>query len=94
MNNEFLEFLKSDPNVFYIYNRGSIIYKRNSETSDVDFLIVVNDKFQIPKRFKKYKRTHHFKRQIKFNIKIKNYDFILFNVNEWFNMVMNNHMYA
>lgn len=94
MDNEFLNFLKENPKVFYIYNRGSVVYKLNTNESDVDFLVVVKNDFQLPKQYKKYKYPHHRKRQITFNVMYNNYDFIFFTVDEWFDMVMNNHMYA
>ena len=82
MDNEFLNFLKENPKVFYIYNRGSIIYKLNNNESDIDFLVVVKNDFQLPKQYKKYKYPHHRKRQITFNIKYNNCDFIFFTVDE------------
>lgn len=94
MDNEFLNFLKENPKVFYIYNRGDVIYKLNNNESDVDFLVVVKNDFQLPKQYKKYKYPHHRKRQITFNVMYNNCDFIFFTVDEWFDMVMNNHMYA
>lgn len=94
MDNEFLNFLKENPKVFYIYNRGSVIYKLNDNESDVDFLVVIKNDFQLPKQYKKYKYPHHRKRQITFNVMYNNCDFIFFTVDEWFDMVMNNHMYA
>jgi hypothetical protein len=94
MNNEFLTWLKENPSVSYIYNHGSIVYKTNTKDSDIDFLVVVKDDFQIPKQYKKYKYPHHFNRSIKFNVKHENHDFIFFKIDEWFNRVMNNDIYA
>lgn len=94
MNNDFLTFLKENSNVLYIYNRGSIIYKLNSEKSDIDFLVIVNDNFKIPKQYKRYKYSHHFKRNIKFNIKYDKCDFVFFTISEWFKMIDDNHIYT
>jgi predicted nucleotidyltransferase len=82
MNNEFLTWLKENPSVSYIYNHGSIVYKTNTKDSDIDFLVVVKDDFQIPKQYKKYKYPHHFNRSIKFNVKHENHDFIFFKIDE------------
>lgn len=94
MDNDVLTILKEDPNVLYIYNRGSIIYRSNTEDSDIDFLVVVNNNFRIPKQFRRNKYSHHFKREIKYNLKCDNLDFIFFTIDEWFARVMNNDLYA
>ena len=41
MNNKFLNWLIESPKVYYVYNRGSIIYELNTKESDIDFLVVV-----------------------------------------------------
>ena len=43
------------PTVFYLYNRGSIIYGLNTKESDIDFLVVVDPEFVLPEEFEKYK---------------------------------------
>jgi hypothetical protein len=43
------------PIVYYIYNRGSIIYDLQSKDSDIDFLCVVDKEFILPEEFEEYK---------------------------------------
>ena len=82
MNNDVLTILKDDSNVLYIYNRGSIIYRSNTEDSDIDFLVVVNDDFKVPKQFRRNKYPHHFNRKIKYNLRYEDCDFIFFTTDE------------
>lgn len=82
MNNDVLTILKEDQNVLYIYNRGSIIYRSNTEDSDIDFLVVVNCDFKVPKQFRRNKYSHHFNRKIRYNLKYDNSDFIFFTIDE------------
>lgn len=53
--NKFLNWLIESPDVYYVYNRGSIIYGLNTKESDVDFLVVVDPKFTLPEEFTEYK---------------------------------------
>ena len=48
MENKFYNYLMTSPIVYYIYNRGSIIYGLETKDSDIDFLVVVDSEFKIP----------------------------------------------
>ena len=43
------------PTVFYLYNRGFIIYGLDTKESDIDFLVVVDPEFVLPEEFEEYK---------------------------------------
>ena len=75
------------PDVYYLYNRGSIIYDLNTKDSDVDFLVVVSEDFVLPEEFEEYKYENKRWRTFKFNIKCDNCDFIFFTTDEWFEKV-------
>lgn len=96
MKNDFLTYLIESPDVYYIYNRGSIIYGLSNSNSDIDFLVIVNKEFQIPKKFKKYKYIEPLKQgvQLPYNVLYDNCDFIFINSEEWFNKILNNDIIA
>ena len=47
MDNKFLNWLIESPKVYYVYNRGSIIYEINTKGSDTHFLVVVDPGFEL-----------------------------------------------
>ena len=73
--------------VYYLYNRGSIIYGLNTKESDIDFLVVVDPEFTLPEEFNEYKTKGYDYRDISYNVFIDNCDFIFFTTNEWFSKV-------
>ena len=94
MNNKFLNWLIESPKVYYVYNRGSIIYGTNTENSDLDFLVVVDPEFELPEEFNEYKTKGYGHRDIQYNIFIDNCDFIFYTTNEWFPKVMHGDIIA
>ena len=88
---EFLKYLLECKDVLYIYNQGSIIYGINDELSDIDYLVVVQEYWTLPEKYKDYVYTKD--KQFN-NIKIGDEDFIFFGINEWFKKVMNGNMEA
>jgi hypothetical protein len=42
------------PSIYYIYDRGSIIYNLQQLNPDTAFLIICDQNFQIPEEFEKY----------------------------------------
>ena len=72
------------PMVYYLYNRGSVIYGLNTKESDIDFLVVVDPEFTLPEEFNEYKTKGYDHRDIPYNVFIDNCDFIFFTTNEWF----------
>lgn len=94
MNNKFLNWLIESPKVYYVYNRGSIIYGTNTENSDIDFLVVVDPEFELPEEFNEYKTKGYGHRDIQYNIFIDNCDFIFYTTNEWFPKVMHGDIIA
>ena len=82
------------PVVYYLYNRGSVIYDLCNKDSDIDFLVVVDNEFILPEEFEEYKYENKQLRKIKYNIKCNNCDFMLFTTDEWFNKVINGELIA
>ena len=68
--------------VYYLYNRGSIIYGLNTKESDIDFLVVVDPEFTLPEEFNEYKTKGYDHRDIPYNVFIDNCNFIFFTTNE------------
>ena len=85
--NKFYKWLIESPMVYYLYNRGSIIYGLNTEKSNIDFLVVVDPKFTLPEEFSEYKTKGYDHRDIPYRVFIDNCDFIFFTTNEWFSKV-------
>ena len=82
------------PVVYYLYNRGSVIYDLNTKDSDIDFLVVVDEEFILPEEFEEFKYEHGRRRKIEYNIKYDNCDFIFFTTNEWFDKVTSGSLVA
>lgn len=80
--------------VYYLYNRGSVIYGLNTKESDIDFLVVVDPEFTLPEEFNEYKTKGYDHRDIPYNVFIDNCDFIFFTTNEWFSKVTNGDIVA
>ena len=93
-DNKFLNWLIESPKVYYVYNRGSIIYELNTKESDIDFLVVVDPEFELPEEFNEYKTKGYGHRDIQYNIFIDNCDFIFYTTNEWFPKVMHGDIIA
>lgn len=79
---KFYDYLMASPVVYYLYNRGSIIYGLTTEKSDVDFIVVVDETFVLPQEFEQYKYNSNRLRKITDNVKIENQDFIFFTTDE------------
>ena len=93
-DNKFYKWLMESPTVFYLYNRGSIIYGLNTKESDIDFLVVVDPEFVLPEEFEEYKTQGWTTRKIQYNIVCDNCDFIFFTTDEWFQKVMSGSIQA
>ena len=93
-SNEFYKFLKEDENVLYMYQYGSSVYGVHSEHSDIDILVIINDYFKIPEEYQKFAyEVEKIKDEtIIHNLKYDNCDFIFYSLDEWFNMMLNNHI--
>ena len=63
--------------VYYLYNRGSIIYGLNTKDSDIDFLVVVDPEFTLPEEFKEYKTNIQFDSNIMSGVKSDGMNFIV-----------------
>lgn len=92
--NKFYKWLIESPTVYYLYNRGSIIYDLNNKDSDINFLVVVDPEFVLPEEFEEYKTQGYRHRIINYNILCDNCDFIFFTTDEWFQKVMNGDLIA
>lgn len=82
------------PDVYYLYNRGSIIYDLNTKESDIDFLVIVDEEFILPEEFKEFKYDCHKFRTITYNIKCDNCDFMFYTTKEWFDKVTRSDLQA
>ena len=93
-SNEFYKFLKEDENVLYMYQYGSSVYGVHSEHSDIDILVIINGYFKIPEEYQKFAyEVEKIKDEtIIHNLKYDNCDFIFYSLDEWFNMMLNNHI--
>lgn len=91
--NKYLEHLIEDPLVYYVYQRGSSIYGLNTEESDTDYLVVIDSKYILPEEFIEYEFDSGCLNARK-NIKYENCDFMFINVQDWFNLVINNDIQA
>lgn len=76
IKNKFLDYLIESPLIYYIYNRGSIIYNLQGSNSDIDFLVICDKEFQIPDKFKEYQNDTKFITNHCPNIVYDNCDFI------------------
>lgn len=91
--NKYLEHLIEDPLVYYVYQRGSSIYGLNTEESDIDYLVVIDSKYILPEEFIEYEFDSGCLNTRK-NIKYENCDFMFINIQDWFNLVINNDIQA
>lgn len=79
-----LEKLKKDNLVYYIYQRGSSIYGLNNKNSDIDYFVIVDDKYKNENII----FNPNYPNQLG-NIKIDNEDFTFISISEWFKKIEN-----
>ena len=77
-----LNKLKEDKLVYFIYQRGSIIYDLNTANSDVDYLVIVADDYAN----KEIVYNPDYPNQLG-NIKINKDDFTFITISEWFKKI-------
>lgn len=77
-----LNKLKEDKLVYFIYQRGSIIYDLNTTNSDVDYLVIVDDEYVN----KEIVYNSDYPNQLG-NIKINKDDFTFITTSEWFKKI-------
>ena len=77
-----LNKLKEDKLVYFIYQRGSIIYDLNTVNSDVDYLVIVDDDYAN----KEIVYNPDYPNQLG-NIKINKDDFTFITISEWFKKI-------
>ena len=87
--NKFLQHLIEDPKVYYVYQRGSSIYGLNTKDGDIDYLVIIDSEYKLPKEFKEYAFDSGYKNDRK-NIKFDNCDFMFIYIKNWFKMVLDN----
>lgn len=68
--------------------RGSYIYNKQTENSDMDFLVVCDKHTTFPKEFYKMKESTNYGRRFDFHIKVDDYDFMFKTNEEWFQDVL------
>jgi hypothetical protein len=71
--------LKENELVYFIYQVGNTIYDLNTSNSDVDYIVIVDDKFKDDKIVFNPNHPHQLG-----NIKIDNLDFTFIKISEWF----------
>ena len=83
-NNKFLKLLKEDPSILYIYQFGSSVYDVQLSDSDIDFLVVTSNDFQIPQEYISYAYEIEKVRDdsIIHNLKYESCDFIFYTVDK------------
>lgn len=91
--NKYLEHLIEDPLVYYVYQRGSSIYSLNTEESDIDYLVIIDSQYILPGEFIKYEFDSGYLNTRK-NVKYENCDFMFIDIQDWFNLVINNDIQA
>jgi len=84
---DFLKSLKKDPLVYYIYQRDPSIY--GIETTIKKYIVIVDKDYVIPKDFEDFKIKYDTKRIIDFKIESDGFNFVFFEMQEWFNEVLN-----
>ena len=89
IDNKYLKHLIESPLVYYVYQRGSLIYGTNTQESDNDFLVVLDPTYRVPKEFKRYKVLNHQPNQVNYNIVYENCNFIFYSIDDWFKHVLN-----
>ena len=77
-----LNKLKEDKLVYFIYQRGSIIYDLNTANSDVDYLVIVDDDYAN----KEIVHNPDYPNQLG-NIKVNKDDFTFITISEWFKKI-------
>jgi hypothetical protein len=77
-----LNKLKEDKLVYFIYQRGSIIYDLNTANSDIDYLVIVDDDYAN----KEIVHNPDYPNQLG-NIKINKDDFTFITISEWFKKI-------
>lgn len=77
-----LNKLKEDKLVYFIYQRGSIIYDLNTTNSDIDYLVIVDDDYVN----KEIIYNPDYPNQLG-NIKINKDDFTFITISEWFKKI-------
>lgn len=74
--------LKEDKLVYFIYQKGSIIYDLNTSNSDVDYIVIVDDDYTN----KQIVYNPDYPNQLG-NIKIDKEDFVFITISEWFKKI-------
>ena len=74
--------LKEDKLVYFIYQRGSIIYDLNTANSDIDYFVIVDDNYAN----KEIVYNPEYPNQLG-NIKINKDDFTFITISEWFKKI-------
>lgn len=81
--NSFLQSLIDNPLVYYVYQRGSLIYGCNTKDSDKDYLVITNEEYKVPNKYKQYLTSWG-------NVQIEDLDFMFIGIQDWFSMVLDN----
>ena len=55
IDNKYLKHLIESPLVYYVYQRDLSIYEVNSKESNINFLVIIDEAYEVPKEFKQYK---------------------------------------
>ncbi len=89
--NKYLETLEKDPLVYYIYQSDLSIYSIPSISEK--YIIIVDANYQIPDEFLEFKVEYKSK-VIDYNVIYDNVEFKFYEMQEWFNKVLNSDIEA
>lgn len=89
--NKYLETLEKDPLVYYIYQSDLSIYSIPSVSEK--YIIIVDASYQVPNEFQEFKVKCKSK-VIDYNIIYDNIEFKFYEMQKWFNKVLNSDIEA
>lgn len=88
IDNKYLKHLIESPLVYYVYQRDLSIYEVNSKESNINFLVIIDEAYEVPKEFKQYKvgSPHN---KIKYRVEYNGCSFLFYEMQDWFKQVLN-----
>lgn len=88
IDNKYLKHLIESSLVYYIYQRDLSIYGVNSKESNINFLVIIDKTYEVPKEFKRYKvdSSHN---KIKYRVEYDGCNFLFYEMQDWFKQVLN-----
>ena len=88
IDNKNLKHLIESPLVYYVYQRDLSIYGINSKESNINFLVIINEAYEVPKEFKQYKIGASYNK-VKYRVEYDGCNFLFYEMQNWFKKVLN-----